>query len=520
MACSLWAQAQSIDRTQVLYSATAPSGACGYGYIVVVKSTGDAYSCDNGTWGLIGGAGTVTSVSGTPNQIVCNGTVSITCGLANPLTAPGVANFPSGIITGTPGDASSIGVYSADGTEVVWLGATTGYNGTNTWDGNPPTSGYFWGAYGVSGDNATVGWQAPGTGCVVTVAQLLAIDSPPDGMTCELTDAASGSDTSVGGNPGNLGFVTSLGGEWMNILQNVTGFPIALDHFLGVDSSNQLTLGAAYTLVQNNGTSLSGPGKGILNFTNGGCSLSGPGVTNCTFATPTGSLTSGHIAAWDGTSGLLQDGGAVPTGANYNGFGMWQIAVPVSSNFTAFNTSSQTITSGTHFLSINSEHSTGGGSHYISGLHTACPAAPWTIWALISIVAPNSGGATNTNVGIEVDDGTKYVTVGPEYPFGSSQILAAFSFSNSSTYNATIGDNAYQMSNTPIWYYASNSGGTLTLGYSIDGTSLTTLGTSTYLSANTNCGMFADNSNANNGVIADVFAWNVFNTASASLVAQ
>ena len=241
-----------------------------------------------------------------------------------------------------------------------------------------------------------------------------------------------------------------------------------------------------------------------------------------TLVTGTGSVTAGHVATFvsSGTSYQVQDGGAVPTGANYNGFGMWQIAVPVSSNFTAFNTSSQTITSGTHFLSINSEQSTGGGSHYISGMHTACPAAPWTIWALISIVAPNSGGATNTNVGIEVDDGTKYVTVGPEYPFGSSQILAAFSFSNSSTFNATIGDNAYQMSNTPIWYYASNSGGTLTLGYSIDGTSLTTLGTSTYLSANTNCGMFADNSNANNGVIADVYAWNVFNTAGASLVAQ
>jgi hypothetical protein len=43
----------------------------------------------------------------------------------------------------------------------VQLGAATGYNGTNTWDGTPPTSGYFWGAYGVSGNNASVGWVAP-----------------------------------------------------------------------------------------------------------------------------------------------------------------------------------------------------------------------------------------------------------------------------------------------------------------------------------------------------------------------
>src|ERR1035441_7029739 len=51
----------------------------------------------------------------------------------------------------------------------VQLGATTGYNGTNTWDGNAPTSGYFWGAYNVSGNNALVGWVAP-AGVMINVS--------------------------------------------------------------------------------------------------------------------------------------------------------------------------------------------------------------------------------------------------------------------------------------------------------------------------------------------------------------
>jgi hypothetical protein len=137
---------------------------------------------------------------------------------------------------------------------------------------------------------------------------------------------------------------------------------------------------------------------------------------------------------------------------------------------------------------------------------------------LASIVQPST--ATNALIGIEVDDGTKYVAMGAANPFGTSQAVTSQTFSNSTTFNSTIGSVTYAFGPTPVWYFVSDTAGTLTVGYSIDGTTAYSLGTSTYLSAATNCGFFADNANAGNGAVIDVFAWNVFNTAGATLTPQ
>ncbi len=66
---------------QVLYVASAPSGACAASPpIQIVISTGTAYTCNNGTWAAIasggGGTGTVTSVTFTGDGVVDSATPS------------------------------------------------------------------------------------------------------------------------------------------------------------------------------------------------------------------------------------------------------------------------------------------------------------------------------------------------------------------------------------------------------------------------------------------------------------
>jgi hypothetical protein len=71
-------------------------------------------------------------------------------------------SITSGIGCVTTACISSDTWYDSGATHAtVQLGATTGYNGTNTWDGNAPANNYVWTAYGVSGNNASVGWVAP-----------------------------------------------------------------------------------------------------------------------------------------------------------------------------------------------------------------------------------------------------------------------------------------------------------------------------------------------------------------------
>jgi hypothetical protein len=77
----VWAQGP-VNNPAIRYVGTAPSGACSQSPPVqVLNSTGAIYTCDNGTWAAQTGGGTspgtVTSVSGTTNQIdVANGTTT------------------------------------------------------------------------------------------------------------------------------------------------------------------------------------------------------------------------------------------------------------------------------------------------------------------------------------------------------------------------------------------------------------------------------------------------------------
>lgn len=118
-----------IQNPSIVTVATAPSGACTSGLPnQQVITTGTQYSCQNGTWGIVGGGGSgVTSVTGTANQIdVANGT-----------TTPVVSLDPNIILPGATGGApASGGINAASQYEIngVPLGNQTGISclGTNT----------------------------------------------------------------------------------------------------------------------------------------------------------------------------------------------------------------------------------------------------------------------------------------------------------------------------------------------------------------------------------------------------
>lgn len=62
---------QYVDRTQVLYVTTDPTGACGYSYITVNKTTQATTTCDNGTWATVSGGG--ATPAGPTNAVQTNG---------------------------------------------------------------------------------------------------------------------------------------------------------------------------------------------------------------------------------------------------------------------------------------------------------------------------------------------------------------------------------------------------------------------------------------------------------------
>lgn len=79
-----------------------PSGGCAFIMYGINAATGDFYDCLSGAWHAVGGGGggTVTSVSGTANQIaVANGTTTPVISITNPLITPGIVTIPGGTLT-------------------------------------------------------------------------------------------------------------------------------------------------------------------------------------------------------------------------------------------------------------------------------------------------------------------------------------------------------------------------------------------------------------------------------------
>lgn len=106
----LWtmaAAAQVVGPGFVNYVTSAPSGACSQGApMQVVMGLGTVYTCQSGTWATVGGggAGTVTSVLGTTNQINSDGsTTTPTLSLSSTIIAPGTVTVSIAGAASTPG---------------------------------------------------------------------------------------------------------------------------------------------------------------------------------------------------------------------------------------------------------------------------------------------------------------------------------------------------------------------------------------------------------------------------------
>lgn len=108
--------AQVVGPGFINYVTSAPSGACSQGeQMRVVIGLGTVYTCQNGTWtqvGAAGGAGTVTSVLGTTNQINSDGnTVTPTLSLSSTLVLPGtLTSSGTSLFTTTTANTTFFGI--------------------------------------------------------------------------------------------------------------------------------------------------------------------------------------------------------------------------------------------------------------------------------------------------------------------------------------------------------------------------------------------------------------------------
>lgn len=111
-------QAQVVGPGFVNYVTSAPSGACSQGApMQVVMGLGTVYTCQSGTWATVGGggAGTVTSVLGTTNQITSDGsTTTPTLSIPATFIAPGsiaaTTSLSSGANSGAAGVLNLLGL--------------------------------------------------------------------------------------------------------------------------------------------------------------------------------------------------------------------------------------------------------------------------------------------------------------------------------------------------------------------------------------------------------------------------
>lgn len=220
-----------------------------------------------------------------------------------------------------------------------------------------------------------------------------------------------------------------------------------------------------------------------------GATCTGGGTCNGNYTS--GAITTGHLATFTGTGNQIHDGGAVPTGSNYNGYGMWNLTVPAPGAFTQVNYTGASTVSGTHFMSILAPSS---GSNNLRILNQACPSAPWDLYSLVLVSGAQNGSPYEG--GIEFDDGTKILSFGIlSGGNGGGNGIYSINFTNVTTFASTVNSMGnYPAFFTPVWFHANNTLGVLQLQYSFDGVAWSTLTTAAtgFLSAVTNCGVYAN----------------------------
>jgi hypothetical protein len=204
------------------------------------------------------------------------------------------------------------------------------------------------------------------------------------------------------------------------------------------------------------------------------------------------------ITTVDNGSGTVTIANSRAAGSNYNGYGMWTLTVPTATGWTWANQGSATDVFGTNFVGIAAPPASGTNLRI---LHEACPSGftsgTLDLYALIMGSAYQKSGS---EAGIEIDDGTKVLTVTEYLATGglSSDLIAVDEFTSVTAYNANVTTDPGYFPWIPIWYHVHDASGTLTIHYSFDGMGTPgtnggwrLLGSTTTggLSAVTNCGI-------------------------------
>jgi hypothetical protein len=213
---------------------------------------------------------------------------------------------------------------------------------------------------------------------------------------------------------------------------------------------------------------------------------------------------------------LLINGTPILTagGSNWNGFGMWQLSVPVLSGYTWWNQGSAISTQGTNFASVDAPAASGVQWRIKD---KACPSG-FTAGTLdlYALIVPSGYQNASYSSGIEIDDGTEFVAAYVFTNGSSSTILTATWTSPTGSGSTVDSDSTAAPISVPVWWHVHDAAGELTFDYSftgsgVPGTSggwrrLTSANTGG-LSAVTNCGFLVDANNSGFGASVDVLSY-------------
>jgi hypothetical protein len=204
----------------------------------------------------------------------------------------------------------------------------------------------------------------------------------------------------------------------------------------------------------------------------------------------------------------------INTSSNPNGYGMWQLTIPT--NLTNWmNQGSSVSVNGTNFVSIVAPNSSGAS---LRVLNAACPSGFTN--GTLDLYALVVGGSGNyeaaTNFGIEIDDGTKLVTMGENTNTSAANTITTDEWNTTTSYNTNLNSSGGSWPWQPIWWHVHDASGTLTFDYSYNGLGTPntngswnriTSSTNGGLSAVTNCGFYINATTSPFGGSSILLSW-------------
>lgn len=250
LAMTLGAPAQTGNAVIIPFTG-APSGGCGPLILGLNMSNGSVSSCPNGSWTAIGGggSGTVTSVTGTANQInVATGTTTPALSLSSTLIMPGTLTV-TGATTGPSftGNGSTSGFLdlpqgtTSSGTapcntanSICWQAPTSVTAQLRTLAGTPATGFSLW-----TNSAGSMTETLSGTQGTITAG-------PATFGTSAINTVIAGTLAAYAGHFTNIQVITSLGGTCTT--------PPQFNVFDGTSNTGTAVVASATTQTKGNAT--------------------------------------------------------------------------------------------------------------------------------------------------------------------------------------------------------------------------------------------------------------------------